>query len=37
VPYGAVLSVMLWVPSFIALMFAHRMIGTGAFARGFGA
>ncbi|MGO8098422.1 ABC transporter permease [Rhizobium leguminosarum] len=36
VQYGAVLSVMLWVPSFIALMFARRVIGTGAFARGFG-
>ncbi|AXA44425.1 ABC transporter permease [Rhizobium leguminosarum] len=37
VQYGAVLSVMLWVPSFVALMFARRVIGTGAFARGFGA
>ncbi|NEI21265.1 ABC transporter permease subunit [Rhizobium leguminosarum] len=37
VQYGAVLSVMLWAPSFIALMFARRVIGTGAFARGFGA
>ncbi|MBX5197857.1 ABC transporter permease subunit [Rhizobium sp. NZLR10] len=37
VQYGAVLSVMLWLPSFIALMFARRVIGTGAFARGFGA
>ncbi|MBX4925270.1 putative spermidine/putrescine transport system permease protein [Rhizobium binae] len=37
VQYGAVLSVMLWVPSFIALIFARRVIGTGAFARGFGA
>ncbi|WP_179039657.1 ABC transporter permease [Rhizobium leguminosarum] len=37
VQYGAVLSVMLWVPSFIALMFARRVIGTGAFAQGFGA
>ncbi|MBY5467969.1 ABC transporter permease [Rhizobium leguminosarum] len=37
VQYGAVLSVMLWVPSFIALLFARRVIGTGAFARGFGA
>jgi len=27
---------MLWVPSFIALMFARRVIGGGAFARGFG-
>jgi putative spermidine/putrescine transport system permease protein len=37
VQYGAVLSVMLWVPSFIALMFARRIVGTGAFAKGFGA
>ncbi|MBB6223232.1 ABC transporter permease [Rhizobium leguminosarum] len=37
VQYGAVLSVMLWVPSFIALTFARRVIGTGAFAKGFGA
>lgn len=37
VQYGAVLSVLLWVPSFIALMFARRVIGGGSFARGFGA
>lgn len=37
VQYGAVLSVMLWVPSFIALMFARRIMSTGAFAKGFGA
>jgi putative spermidine/putrescine transport system permease protein len=37
VQYGAVLSVMLWVPSFIALMFARRVVGAGAFAKGFGA
>jgi len=36
VQYGAVLSLMLWIPSFIALMFARRVIGGGAFARGFG-
>ncbi len=36
IQYGAVLSVMLWVPSFIALMFARRVIGGDAFARGFG-
>ena len=36
IQYGAVLSVILWVPSFIALMFARRVIGGGAFARGFG-
>lgn len=37
VQYGAVLSVFLWVPSFIALMFARRVISSGSFARGFGA
>lgn len=37
VQYGAVLSVMLWVPSFIALMFARRIMSNGAFAKGFGA
>lgn len=37
IQFGAVLSVMLWVPSFIALFFARRVIGGGAFARGFGA
>lgn len=37
VQYGAVLSVMLWVPSFIALMFARRVMSSGAFAKGFGA
>ncbi|SMC49908.1 ABC transporter permease subunit [Rhizobium sp. RU36D] len=36
IQFGAVLSVMLWVPSFIALMFARRVIGGNAFARGFG-
>jgi len=36
IQYGAVLSVILWVPSFIALLFARRIIGGGAFARGFG-
>lgn len=36
VQYGAVLSVLLWVPSFVALIFARRVIGGGAFARGFG-
>ena len=33
---GAVLSVLLWVPSFIALIFARRVINGGSFARGFG-
>ncbi|MFD2649726.1 ABC transporter permease [Devosia albogilva] len=37
IQFGAVLSVMLWVPSFIALIFARRVIGGGSFARGFGA
>lgn len=37
IQYGAVLSVLLWVPSFIALLFARRVIGGNAFARGFGA
>ena len=36
VQYGAVLSVLLWVPSFIALIFARRVINGGSFARGFG-
>jgi putative spermidine/putrescine transport system permease protein len=36
IQYGAVLSVLLWLPSFVALMFARRMIGSGSFARGFG-
>ncbi len=36
IQFGAVLSVMLWVPSFVALMFARRVIGGNAFAKGFG-
>jgi putative spermidine/putrescine transport system permease protein len=32
-----VLSVILWVPSFIALMFARRVVSNGGFAKGFGA
>lgn len=36
IQFGAVLSVMLWVPSFIALLFARRIIGGKSFARGFG-
>ncbi|KQS86731.1 ABC transporter permease subunit [Rhizobium sp. Leaf383] len=36
IQFGAVLSVMLWVPSFIALMFARKVIGGNAFAKGFG-
>jgi len=37
IQFGAVVSVMLWVPSFIALIFARRVIGGGSFERGFGA
>ncbi|WP_438617425.1 ABC transporter permease [Oryzifoliimicrobium ureilyticus] len=37
VQYGAVLSIMLWVPSLIALLFVRRVVGTGSFAKGFGA
>ena len=36
IQFGAVLSVILWVPSFIALLFARRVISSGSFARGFG-
>jgi len=36
VQYGAVLSVILWVPSFVALIFARKVINGGSFARGFG-
>jgi putative spermidine/putrescine transport system permease protein len=36
IQYGAVLSVLLWIPSFIALLFARRVISSGSFARGFG-
>ena len=34
---GAVLSMILWIPSLVALLFARRVIASGAFARGFGA
>ncbi len=37
IQYGAVLSVLLWIPSLVALVFARRIIGSGSFARGFGA
>ena len=37
IQYGAVLSVILWAPSLVALLFARRVIGSGSFARGFGA
>lgn len=36
IQYGAVLSVLLWVPSFVAMLLARRAIGSGAFARGLG-
>jgi putative spermidine/putrescine transport system permease protein len=36
IQYGAVLSVILWIPSIFALLFARRVIGSGSFARGFG-
>lgn len=36
IQFGAVLSVLLWLPSFVALLFARRVINSGAFARGFG-
>lgn len=37
IQYGAVLSVLLWVPSFVALLFARRVVNSGSFAKGFGA
>lgn len=37
VQYGAVLSVMLWVPSLVLLVFARRLFEGRAFAAGFGA
>jgi len=37
IQYGAVLSAILWLPSFFALLFARRVISGGSFARGFGA
>lgn len=36
VQYGAILTVMLWVPSLIALLFARRVLGSETFARGLG-
>ncbi len=36
IQYGAVLSVILWIPSIFALLFARRVISSGSFARGFG-
>ncbi len=37
IQYGAVLSVLLWIPSLIALIFTRRVVNSGSFARGFGA
>jgi len=37
VQYGAVLSVMLWVPSLVLLLFARRLFESRSFAAGFGA
>lgn len=37
VHYGAVLSVTLWVPSFIALLFARQVLASNQCAKGFGA
>lgn len=37
VQYGAVLSVVLWVPSFAAMLFARRFLGPQALGRGLGA
>jgi putative spermidine/putrescine transport system permease protein len=36
IQYGAVLSVLLWIPSFVALLFARRVISSGSFGKGFG-
>lgn len=36
IQFGAVLSVLLWVPSFIALLSARRVVNSGSFAKGFG-
>ncbi|MDQ0456781.1 ABC transporter permease [Rhizobium paknamense] len=36
VQYGAVLSVMLWMPSLVAILLARRVIGGDAFAKGLG-
>jgi putative spermidine/putrescine transport system permease protein len=37
VQYGAVLSVLLWVPSFFLMLFARRFLGPEALGRGLGA
>ncbi|MCM5557639.1 ABC transporter permease [Pleomorphomonas sp. JP5] len=36
VQYGAVLFVFLWVPSFLLMLAARRVMGADAFAKGFG-
>lgn len=36
IQYGAVLSVLLWIPSLVALVFTRRVVNSGSFARGFG-
>ena len=36
VQYGAVLSVFLWVPSLILLLFARRLFDSRTFAAGLG-
>jgi putative spermidine/putrescine transport system permease protein len=36
IQYGAVLSVALWVPSLILLIFARRVLRGGSLAAGFG-
>jgi putative spermidine/putrescine transport system permease protein len=36
IQYGAVLSVLLWIPSLVALIFTRRVVNSGSFARGFG-
>ncbi|CAG8999177.1 MAG: hypothetical protein CENE_01146 [Candidatus Celerinatantimonas neptuna] len=37
IQYGAVLSIMLWVPSLFVLFFSRKALGSGIFAKGFGA
>jgi putative spermidine/putrescine transport system permease protein len=37
IQYGAVLSVLLWVPSFLAMFFARRILSARTIAAGFGA
>jgi putative spermidine/putrescine transport system permease protein len=37
IQYGSVLSVLLWVPSFLAMLFARRILSARTIAAGFGA